>query len=71
VRFSAAGENQCYYDGMGPSATLSWCHAQFMAEPYPGLFNHIANVLGAQFRRVGIGIATDGRRVIVTWDYVN
>ncbi|MDQ6682303.1 MAG: Ig-like domain-containing protein [Chloroflexota bacterium] len=71
VRFSAAGENQCYYVGIGPTATLSWCHAQFMAEPYPGLFNHIANVLDGRFRRVGVGIATDGQRVIITWDYVN
>ena len=30
---------------MSQEATLNWCHAQFMAEPYPGQFNHIANIL--------------------------
>lgn len=70
IPFSASGENQCYYSGLGPIGTLSWCQAQFMAEPYPGGWNHIGNILDPQYTRVGIGIATSGARVIVTWDFV-
>jgi uncharacterized protein YkwD len=40
-----------------------------MSEPYPGYFNHIANILDPDFRRVGIGIATAGGKVIVVWDF--
>ena len=36
VSFGWSGENQCYHMGMSEQATLDWCHAQFMAEPYPG-----------------------------------
>jgi uncharacterized protein YkwD len=42
-----------------------------MAEPYPGVFNHIANILNPRYRRLGVGIATDGNRVYVVWDFVD
>ena len=42
-----------------------------MSEPYPGVFNHIANILSPNFHRLGVGIATDGYRVYVVWDFVD
>ena len=57
VSFGWSGENQCYHVGMSQQATLNWCHGQFMAEPYPGHFNHIANILNPNARRMGVGIA--------------
>ena len=71
VSYSFSGENQCFYNGMGVIATLDWCHAAFMAEPYPGQWNHIANVLDPRFRRVGIGIAQVGGAIVIVWDFVN
>jgi uncharacterized protein YkwD len=71
VSFGYSGENICYHSGMSVKATLDWCHAQFMAEPYPGVFNHIANILNPHYRRLGVGIASDGNRVYVVWDFVD
>ena len=62
IAYTHAGENICEYTGIGVTATLQWCHGSFMSEPYPGYFNHIANILDPDFRRVGIGIATVGRQ---------
>ncbi|MEO8509858.1 MAG: Ig-like domain-containing protein [Chloroflexota bacterium] len=70
VSFGASGENQCYYNGMSVVDTLNWCHAQFMAEPYPGQWNHIGNILSPSFSRMGVGIAQAGATVIITWDFV-
>ncbi len=69
IPYTHAGENICEYTGIGITATLQWCHGSFMSEPYPGYFNHIANILDPDFRRVGIGIATAGGKVIVVWDF--
>lgn len=69
VSFSHAGENLCQYSGMSVSATLSWCHREFMSEPYPGNFNHISNILDPNYTRLGVGIATGGGRVIIVWDF--
>ncbi len=71
IGYSAAGENQCHYYGRSADATLNWCHAVFMAEPYPGYPNHIANILNPRWTRVGIGIADNGSRVVITWDFAN
>ena len=71
VSYSFSGENQCYYVGMSQQATLDWCHAQFMAEPYPGHWNHIANILDPRFTRMGVGIATVGGRTVITWDFTD
>ncbi|HUF06000.1 MAG TPA: Ig-like domain-containing protein [Candidatus Binatia bacterium] len=71
IGYSAAGENQCHYYGRSADATLNWCHAVFMAEPYPGYRNHIANILNPRWTRVGIGIADNGSRVVITWDFAN
>ena len=71
VSFSWSGENQCYHIGMSQQATLDWCHAQFMAEPYPGHWNHIANILNPNARRMGVGIATVGGKTIITWDFTD
>ena len=71
VSFSWSGENQCYHIGMSQGATLDWCHAQFMAEPYPGQWNHIANILNPNARRMGVGIATVGSKTIITWNFAN
>jgi uncharacterized protein YkwD len=68
VSFGWSGENQCYHVGMSEQATLDWCHAQFMAEPYPGHWNHIANILNPNARRMGVGIANVGGRVVITWN---
>ena len=69
IGFSASGENICYLAGAGMQGTLNWCHATFMSEPYPGYANHIGNILGTRFSRVGVGIAVSGARIIVVWDF--
>jgi uncharacterized protein YkwD len=71
VSYSVSGENQCYYVGMSQQATLDWCHAQFMAEPYPGHWNHIANILNPDFTRMGVGIAVVNGKTIITWNFTN
>jgi len=71
VSFGWSGENQCYHVGMSEQATLDWCHSQFMAEPYPGQWNHIANILNPNARRVGVGIATAGGRTVITWNFTD
>jgi len=71
VSFSWSGENQCYHIGMSQQATLDWCHKQFMAEPYPGHWNHIANILNPNAKRMGVGIATVGSKTIITWNFTN
>ncbi|MGQ0608800.1 MAG: Ig-like domain-containing protein [Chloroflexota bacterium] len=71
VSFGWSGENQCYHVGMSQQATLDWCHSQFMAEPYPGHWNHIANILNPNARRMGVGIATVGGRTVITWNFVD
>jgi len=71
VAYSVSGENQCYYVGMSQQATLDWCHAQFMAEPYPGYWNHIANILNPSFTRMGVGIATVNGKTIITWNFTD
>ncbi len=71
VGFGWSGENQCYHIGMSEQATLNWCHAQFMGEPYPGHWNHIGNILNPNARRLGVGIATVGGRTIITWDFTD
>ncbi len=69
ISFGTSGENLCYYSGIGIRATLDWCHRTFMAEPYPGHFNHIANILSPKFTRVGVGIAESGGRVKIVWNF--
>ncbi|MBA3739669.1 MAG: Ig-like domain-containing protein [Chloroflexi bacterium] len=69
VAFSMASENQCHYYGMSVTDTLNWCHGAFMSEPYPGLWNHIANVLNPRWNRVGVGIGDNGSHVVITWDF--
>jgi uncharacterized protein YkwD len=69
VSFSWSGENICYYNGLGLRGTLEWCHATFMSEPYPGIANHIGNILSPHYNRLGVGIATSGGKVIVVWDF--
>jgi uncharacterized protein YkwD len=71
VSFSWSGENQCYLVGRSPQATLDWCHAQFMAEPYPGQFNHIGNVLSPNAHRMGVGIAIVGGKIVIVWDFTD
>ena len=68
--FGLSGENQCYYMGMSAIDTLNWCHSAFMAEPYPGHWNHIGNILGKDYTRVGIGVGEANGRVVITWDFV-
>ncbi|MGZ8512243.1 MAG: Ig-like domain-containing protein [Candidatus Limnocylindria bacterium] len=72
VGFSAIGENQCHASmGMGAQGTMDWCHSVFMSEPWPGYPNHIGNILSSRYTRVGIGVADNGSRVVVTWDFAN
>jgi uncharacterized protein YkwD len=69
ISWSHAGENQCLDYGSITHA-ISWCHSIMMAEPYPGVWNHIANILDPNFNRVGFGYAkaSDGK-LIMTWDF--
>lgn len=69
ISFSSSGENICYLSGAGIQGTLNWCHATFMSEPYPGYANHIGNILGTRYSRIGVGIAVSGARIIVVWDF--
>jgi uncharacterized protein YkwD len=72
VGFSAIGENQCHASmGLGAQGTMDWCHGVFMSEPWPGYPNHIGNILSQRYTRVGIGVADNGSRVVVTWDFAN
>jgi uncharacterized protein YkwD len=68
-----SGENICYNNNsaMTPTDVLNWCHAQFMSEPYPGYSNHIGNILGVHYTRIGIGIAVSGSKVYITWDFTD
>jgi len=69
VNFSWSGENICYYNGIGAKSMLNWCHGVFMSEPYPGYANHIGNILGPHYTRLGVGIAQKGTRIYITWDF--
>lgn len=69
VSFSYSGENICYYNGIGTKAMLNWCHGVFMSEPYPGVANHIGNILSPHYTRLGVGIAHNGSRTYITWDF--
>ena len=71
--FGWNGENLCMNNNSGrtPTQTLDWCQAQFMSEPYPGVANHIGNILGTHYTRVGIGIAIKGAKMIVVWDFTD
>jgi uncharacterized protein YkwD len=71
VSFGWSGENQCYHVGMSQEATLNWCHQQFMSEPYPGQFNHIANILNPNARRMGVGIAQVGGKIVIVWNFTD
>lgn len=71
VVFGWSGENLCMNNGSGRTTTqmLDWCHSQFMTEPYPGYPNHIGNILGTNYTRVGVGIAISGAKMIIVWDF--
>jgi uncharacterized protein YkwD len=69
IGFSYSGENLCYYNGIGVKSMLNWCNSTFMAEPYPGYFNHKGNILNPQFSRLGVGIAQSGGKVIIVWNF--
>jgi uncharacterized protein YkwD len=69
ISFGHSGENICYRAGFSVQSTLNWCHAQFMSEPYPGYYNHIANILDPHYNRLGVGIAAGGGKVYVVWDF--
>ena len=68
--FGWSGENICS-SGRSGTAGLDWCHATFMAEPYPGYANHIGNILSTHFTRVGIGIVQSGSRIVISWDFTD
>lgn len=71
--FGWNGENACMNNSTGrtPTQTLDWCQGQFMSEPYPGVANHIGNILSTHYTKVGIGIAIKGAKVIVVWDFTD
>jgi uncharacterized protein YkwD len=72
ISYGYSGENQCWLSGGGGvQPTLDWCHAAFWSEPYPGGGNHKDNILNPNFRRVGVGIAVGGSKVIVVWDFTD
>jgi hypothetical protein len=70
ISYGWSGENICS-TGRAGTAGLDWCHATFMAEPYPGYANHIGNILGAHYHKIGIGIAESGGRLVAVWDFTD
>jgi uncharacterized protein YkwD len=72
ISFGYSGENECTYSGYtNPITVLDKCHAYFMSEPYPGYPNHIGNILGTHYHKVGIGIAQSGSHIIIVWDFTD
>jgi uncharacterized protein YkwD len=73
ISFGYSGENICFSNTSArtPTDVLNWCHGMFMAEPYPGYSNHIGNILGVHYTRIGIGIAISGSAVYVVWDFTD
>ncbi|HUH17419.1 MAG TPA: Ig-like domain-containing protein [Methylomirabilota bacterium] len=72
VSFGWSGENLCAHGhGWSQQAVLDWCHSVFMAEPYPGYWNHKANILSPNARRMGVGIATANGRTVIVWDFTD
>jgi uncharacterized protein YkwD len=72
ISFGWSGENECTYSGYtNPITVLDKCHAYFMSEPYPGYPNHIGNILGTHYHKVGIGIAQSGSHIIIVWDFTD
>ena len=73
ISFGWNGENICYSynSARSPTDVLNWCQSQFMSEPYPGYANHIGNILGTHYKKIGIGIAVSGAKVYVTWDFTD
>ena len=73
LSFGWNGENMCYSynSARSTTGTLDWCQSEFMSEPYPGVANHIGNVLGVHYTRIGIGIAVSGAKVIIVWDFTD
>ena len=72
ISFGWSGENECTYSGYtNPITVLDKCHAYFMSEPYPGYANHIGNILGTHYHKVGIGIAQSGDHIIIVWDFTD
>jgi uncharacterized protein YkwD len=73
ISFGWSGENICfsYNSARSPTNVLNWCQSQFMSEPYPGYANHIGNILGAHYTRIGIGIAVSGSKVYIVWDFTD
>lgn len=69
ISFTWASENICETSRTSITAAIDWCHSIMMAEPYPGYWNHIANILSTHFTRVGFGYASGGGRTVLTWDF--
>lgn len=71
--FGWDGENLCMNNGAGRTTIgmLDWCHSMFMSEPYPGVANHIGNILSTHYTRVGVGIAIQGGKTIIVWDFTD
>ena len=42
-----------------------------MAEPYPGQWNHIGNILSPSAHRMGVGIAQVGSKIVIVWDFTD
>jgi uncharacterized protein YkwD len=69
ISWSHAGENICMNMG-SVTGVIAACHSLMMAEPYPGYWNHIANILNPNFTRVGFGYARRGDgMLLMTWDF--
>jgi len=73
IVFGWSGENLCMNNGAGRTTIgmLDWCQSEFMTEPYPGVPNHIGNILSSHFKRVGVGIAISGGKTIIVWDFAD
>ena len=71
VSFHDRGENQCYLEGRAAGhARLGAMHSS-LAEPYPGHWNHIGNILDPRFHRMGVGIASCRSPTVIVWDFTD
>lgn len=65
-RAREVGENIAYYDGYSPDQVAQQVVTDWMNSP-----GHRANILRPSFRAIGIGVASNGRKILATQDFAS